>query len=163
MDLTTLRTSACLDIVATQERLYAFIAEMSRMGEISPECVGGSWVSDARGPGAIFIGLNAAGDTRWRRRIRIETANPPYEFSWLNLGDPDESVDEGPGIARWGFAFRPIDGGTRVEETWALINEHPRLSALGVEGLRGLRSRFERGMEMTLANLKVLMEGFQVG
>jgi hypothetical protein len=158
MDLTTLRASACLDIAASRERLYAFIAEMSRMGEISPECQGGRWVGDARGPGAIFIGLNAAGERRWRRRIRIETAEPPYEFTWVNLGDLNESTDEGPGIARWSFGFTAIDDGTRVEESWALIDEHPRLTALGAKGLRSLQSRFEHGMEITLANLKALME-----
>ena len=52
------------------EAAYDLIADMPRMGEISPECTGGTWASGAHGLGAIFIGSNTAGDRTWQRQIR---------------------------------------------------------------------------------------------
>jgi uncharacterized protein YndB with AHSA1/START domain len=157
MDLTRFRTSASILIGTSTAQVYDFIADMPRMGEISPECTGGTWASDARGVGAIFIGSNTAGERSWQRRIRVAVAEAPLEFAWENLGDPAATSDDDPGAARWGYTFTPDDGGTTVVETWALL-DNPRLQSLGEEVLTGLQARMHAGIEQTLANLKQLLE-----
>src|ERR1700722_8934000 len=108
MDLTAFRASASVVIAAPPAEIYAFIADMTRMGEISPECTGGTWESESRGAGATFIGSNTAGDRTWQRRIRIAVADPPREFAFENVGDPavPASEDDLP-MARWCYTFVP--------------------------------------------------------
>ncbi|HEY3942734.1 MAG TPA: SRPBCC family protein [Acidimicrobiales bacterium] len=158
MDPSTFEAAASTLIAATPEQLYAFIADMPRMGEVSPECTGGTWDGDARGVGALFIGTNKAGDRTWQRRIRVTVADPPREFAWENLGDAAAPLDpDAVGAARWGYTFRAVDGGTVVDESWRLL-DHPRLRELGEERLHQLRDRNRAGMEQTLARLKELVE-----
>jgi hypothetical protein len=157
MDLSTFRASARITIDAPAEEIYAFIADMPRMGEISPVSTGGSWESDARGVGALFLGTNRAGDREWQRRIRVATADAPREFAWENLGDPASATSDGTAAARWGYTFTPVDGGTQVEESWRLLDD-PRLEAVGEEQLRQLQIRNQADMETTLANLKRVLE-----
>jgi Polyketide cyclase / dehydrase and lipid transport len=158
MDLTTFHASASVVIAAPPAEIYAFIADMPRMGEISPECTGGTWESESRGVGAMFIGSNTAGDRTWQRRIRVAVVDPPLEFAWENLGDAAVPVsDDDMAAARWGYTFTPVEGGTKVDETWGLLN-NPRLEAVGEERLRQLQVRNQSGMEQTLANLKQLLE-----
>jgi hypothetical protein len=157
MDLSTFRASASVTIAALPEEIYAFIADMPRMAEISPVSTGGAWESAARGVGALFLGTNRAGDREWQRRIRVATADAPREFAWENLGDPAAATGDGPAAARWGYTFTPVDGGTQVEESWRLLDD-PRLEAVGEEQLRQLQVRNEADMATTLANLKRLLE-----
>src|ERR1700722_13404161 len=131
---------------------------MPRMGEISPECTGGVWESESRSVGAMFLGSNTSGDRSWQRRIRVVVADPPNEFAWENLGDAAVPLSaEATGAARWGYTFASEDGGTRVEETWSLLDD-PRLLEVGEERLRQLETRNQGGMEQTLAKLKELLE-----
>jgi hypothetical protein len=158
MDLTTFRASASTTIAVSPDKAYAFIADMPRIGEISPECTGGTWDGERRGVGAIFIGSNTAGERTWQRRLRVVVADAPREFAWENLGDPAvPASDADTGAARWGYTFTPAEGGTEVEETWSLLDD-PRLEAVGEEVLRKLQERNQAGMQETLANLKALFE-----
>ena len=158
MDLSTFRASASITIAAPAEEIYRFIADMPRIGEISPECTGGAWESEARGEGAIFIGSNTASDRTWQRRIRVAVASPPREFAFENLSDAavPASPEDTP-IARWRYTFTSDEGGTRVEETWEYL-EHPRLETLGEERMRIRQATNQSGIEQTLANLKVLFK-----
>jgi hypothetical protein len=156
MDLRSFSAAASTVIDAPAQPIYAFIADMPRIGEISPECSGGAWESDERGVGALFVGSNTLGERSWQRRIRVVVADPPREFAWENLGDPSEPITADTiGAARWTYIFTPVEGGTRVDETWCLL-DNPRLQAVPEDQLRGLESRNRTGMEETLANLKSL-------
>jgi hypothetical protein len=158
MDVSTFRASASITISAPVEDIYSFIADMTRIGEISPECTGGAWANEDRGEGAIFIGSNTAGDRTWQRRIRVAVASPPREFAFENMSDAalPASPDDKP-VARWCYTFTPDEGGTRVEETWEFI-DHPLLENLGEERMRIRQATNQSGIEQTLVNLKVLLE-----
>ncbi len=56
------------------------------------------------------------------------------------------------GRARWRYRFEPIDGGTRVTESWDL-SPSPRLLALALRLLR-FPARNRTGMERTLERLE---------
>ena len=61
-------------------------------------------------------------------------------------------------MAEWTYRFRPVADGTEVEETWRIIRDDERITALPEEQLKGLLSMTETGIETTLANLKEIVE-----
>ena len=159
VDISPLRASGSVVVDAAPEALYEFIADMPSVGEISAQCTGGVWVSDARGVGALFVGSNTWGDTTWTATMRVAVADPGREFAWENLGAADApAADDAPGLVRWGYTFEPVDGGTRVEETWRILQAYPELEA-GEAGLpERLPQQMGRAIEKTLAKLKAKFE-----
>ncbi|MBV9039841.1 MAG: SRPBCC family protein [Acidimicrobiia bacterium] len=102
-----------IDIDAPPERLYDMVSDLSRMGEWSPENLGGKWLGGASGPaeGARFKARNRNGWRRWSTKVRIVTANPPKEVAW-------ESSAFGLKVALWRYRFEPNGkGGTTVTES----------------------------------------------
>ena len=130
-------------INASPERLYQMVADLRRMGEWSPECQAVEWEDGATGPaeGARFVGHNRGGPRglmRWSRRGRILTADAGREFAFATEEGGRESTV-------WRYRFEPVEGGTRVTESydvkripvWARIldvptNRHREL----LEGMR---------------------------
>jgi hypothetical protein len=83
------------------------------MGELSPENTGGMWVNGATGPavGAEFRGTNSRGTKHWATTAIVERADRGHEFAFR--------VKVGPvKVARWSYRFEPVEGGTKVTETW---------------------------------------------
>jgi uncharacterized protein YndB with AHSA1/START domain len=118
-------------IGAPPERVYAMVADLPRMGEWSPECQRVEWLEGSTGPavGARFIGHNRGGPgglLKWSRRGRVLTAEQGREFAFAT----EEGGKEG---VVWRYRFEPIEGGTRVTEsyeigsipTWARIVDVP--------------------------------------
>src|SRR5438067_4322486 len=102
-----------IDIDAPPERLYEMVSDLSRMGEWSPENLGGTWLGGAAGAtaGARFKGRNRSGWRRWRTVCRVVTADPGREVSW-------ESSALGLKVALWRYRFEPNGrGGTTVIES----------------------------------------------
>jgi uncharacterized protein YndB with AHSA1/START domain len=102
-----------IDIDAPPERLYGMVSDLSRMGEWSPENLGGKWLGGATGAaeGARFKGRNRNGWRRWSTKVRIVTANPPKEVAW-------ESSAFGMKVALWRYRFEANGkGGTTVTES----------------------------------------------
>jgi polyketide cyclase/dehydrase/lipid transport protein len=159
MDLTDLQAAASIVIAAPSDALYEFVADMPRAGEVSPVCTGGEWETDARGVGATFIGTNTMGERTWQARMKVAVADAPREFAWENIGAPDQPLpDDVVAAARWTYTFTPVDGGTRVDESWRMLLSGPQLEAIGEERLKAIPGWNQAGMETTLANLKALFE-----
>ncbi len=97
---------------ATPEQLYAMVADVTRMGEWSPETTSCRWLGDASGPqvGARFVGVNKASWHVWATVCRVTDATPGRRFAFdVALGLP---------VANWAYRFEPVEGGTRVVQTW---------------------------------------------
>jgi polyketide cyclase/dehydrase/lipid transport protein len=128
---------------ATPELIYDLVADLPRMGEWSPECQRLEWADGAAGPvpGAKFVGHNRGGPRdliRWSRRGRVLIADRGRELAFVTEEGGRESTE-------WRYRFEPVDGGTRVTESykvkwipaWARIvdvptNRHREL----LEGMR---------------------------
>ena len=136
MDISAFTALAASFIAAPPDELYDFIADMPAMGAISPQCIGGEWESDQRGVGAFFIGSNAMGERTWQARMRVSVADRPREFAWENLGSVD--WDSPTPLVRWGYTFDAVDGGTRVEETWRILQSYSALEAFDQAAQDGL-------------------------
>ncbi|MBV8952456.1 MAG: SRPBCC family protein [Actinobacteria bacterium] len=137
-------------IDGSAERLYDMVADMPRMGEWSPECGSVEWTDGATRPrpGARFIGHNHTGPggiIRWSRPGRVLTADPGREFTFVT----EEGGREG---VVWRYRFEPVDGGTRVTESYEIkwIPTWARIGDVLTNRHRGLL----KAMRHTLTKLK---------
>ncbi|MEV8016049.1 cytochrome P450 [Streptomyces sp. NPDC086554] len=145
------------EIAASPDVVWAALADVTRMGEWSPECTGGRWIGGATraAAGARFEGANRKDRVRWTTRCAITLAEPGRALAW--------EVKVGVPLSRWSFTLTPTESGTLVEQTWRDLRVGPfgALAArLGEAGLRtGPRADHnERGMRATLTALKQHLE-----
>ncbi|MBV9660068.1 MAG: SRPBCC family protein [Acidimicrobiales bacterium] len=159
MQIEDLHAEGSTVIAAPADDLYAFISDMPRMGEVSPVCVGGRWESDERGVGATFVGSNVTPQRSWEARMRVAVADAPHEFAWDNMGGMESPLPlEGEGSARWTYRFTPVEGGTRVEESWRILRLTPQLEAAGPDVLTAFAEHNRGGIQETLTALKARFE-----
>lgn len=141
--------SATARIAAPAATLYALVSDVARMGEWSPENVGGRWLGGVSSPaaGARFRGSNRRGWRRWSTTCTVVVADPGCTFAF------DVSVAGIP-ASRWTYEFRPDGDGTMVTETW--IDRRPRWFALlagAAMGINDIRAHNQENIRATLANL----------
>jgi hypothetical protein len=150
--------SQSMVIEAPAERIYALVSDLPRMGQWSPECRKVEWLEGSTGPveGAVFIGHNRGGPgnlMKWSRRGRVLVADPAREFAFVTEEGGRQSTE-------WRYRMEPLEGGTRVTEsyvvrwipTWARILDVPTNRA------RELRE----AMQYTLERLKNAAEATPV-
>jgi len=145
-------------IDAPPERLYDMVADLECMGQWSPECQRVEWTDGSGGSaqGATFVGHNKGGPMglmKWSRHGRVVTADPGREFSFATEEGGREST-------LWSYRFDPVEGGTRVTEsydvkwipTWARIVDVPT----------NRHGELQEAMRHTLRRLKAAAEGSPV-
>src|SRR5215213_268806 len=121
-----MRTSGSVTehVQGAPEDLYALVANVTRIGEFSPECRGAEWL-EGGGParaGMRFRGRNEASRLlRWSRVCEVATAEPGREFSFRTVATitkPDSTL--------WTYRFEPAGGGTDVTESYEVVRLPPR-------------------------------------
>lgn len=124
--------SESIVIAGEPGRLYEMVADVTRMGEWSPVCKRCWWDDDAdQGVDSWFTGHNETPERTWETRSRVAAAEPGREFAFVVGGDR----------VRWGYHFEPVEGGTRVTESWEPL---PGL-------LSAFRERYGDGAEAEIA------------
>ena len=110
-ELSTISRST--SIAAPADRVWALVSDLPRMGDYSPEAVGGSWVG-GKGPevGAVFRGRNRQGLRRWSTRSEVVRCVPGREFAF-------EVSAVGMLAAEWAYVVEPEGAGCRLTETWS--------------------------------------------
>jgi hypothetical protein len=144
-----------LEIRSTPERVYDMVADITRMGEWSPECYRCEWIGDhsQAGVGARFMGYNRSGLFRWSNVSEIVVADRGRELAWI-MGGPEKSYSS------WRYAFEAVPSGTLVTESFRSLR-HTLLGRLGALPLGGERKReqlLRAGLAATLERLKVAAE-----
>lgn len=142
---------ASIDVAAPPEQVWALVADVTRMGEWSPECVRAEWRGGATGPapGARFHGYNKIATYEWDVPCVVVECEPGRRFSFrVPPSDPNGTV--------WTYDFEPApDGGTRVTESF----HAPFLNIPGSpSNFAGRYEMLVAGMEQTLTNLKAAAE-----
>lgn len=142
--------------------VYRMVSDITRMGEWSPVCKSCWWDADA-GPangaepqaGDGFTGRNETPERTWETHSVVETADAGREFAFLVSG----------GWTRWGYTFEPVDGGTKVTESWHFLpaGEAGFAQRYGdpVETAAQIDKRFRtarEGIPATLAAIKAAAE-----
>jgi hypothetical protein len=105
--------SAQVKVAASREAVYDLIADVTRMGEWSPECYRCDWLGGATvaAVGARFRGSNRFGIFRWSRTCEVLSAERGAEFSFRAV--PDRMFRSS---TRWTFRFAAEADGTLVEQ-----------------------------------------------
>ena len=114
--MTTNRTrsdSVSIDIAAPPARVYDLVADITRMGEWSPECYQCTW-KGATGPavGARFKAKNKGGrGPSWFNTPTVTVAEPGDAFAFNRSGPA-------VGSYTWRYDLEPIPAGTRLTESF---------------------------------------------
>ena len=136
-------------IAAPADYLYDLVSDVTRMGEWSPENVGGRWVGEVSAPvvGARFRGSNRRGWRRWSTTCTVVAAEPGRRFAF-------NVAFAGIPASRWTYHFRPDGDATIVTETWA--DRRPKWFARlagATMGVGDIRAHNQENISRTLANL----------
>ncbi len=116
--------SVMVQVDAPPARVYDLVADITRIGEFSPECRGARWLGEVRqpAPGARFRGRNVASPLlRWSRTCEVVTADPGREFSFRTLPTPAK-----PDSTVWRYRFEPAGSGVEVTECYEIVKPPPR-------------------------------------
>lgn len=101
-------------IAAPPQAVYEAVADVTRMGEWSPENAGATWLDGATEakPGARFTGHNKHGRYHWSTSCTVMTADPGREISW------EVSSTFNLPVSLWKYRFAADgSGGTTVTES----------------------------------------------
>lgn len=144
------QSSASIEVNAAPDVTWQLVADITRMGEWSPECVRAEWEDGANGPevGAHFHGFNRAGTFEWDVPCVVTECEPGKVFAF--------EVPRGAApSSQWRYEFAPCTAGTTLTESFdaPLIN---------VEGSpSNFEGRFEmlaEGIKTTISNIKAAAE-----
>ncbi len=107
--MSDLRHSESVVVACSPEVLYDIVSDVTRTGEWSPVCRA-CWWDQGAGPsvGSWFTGRNETPQRTWETRSQVVVADRGREFAWAVGGS----------WVRWGFTLTPVEGGTRLTESW---------------------------------------------
>jgi uncharacterized protein YndB with AHSA1/START domain len=144
--------SAQITIDRPPAEVWAAIADVTRMGDWSPECIAGRWLGGATGPavGAKFEGDNVAKVAgrvvkRWTTTSEVTACEPGSSFEFV--------AEE---YTTWRYRFEPAATGTLVTESF----EYTAKGFMGFVYDRVLfrQKMMTKGMQSTLERVKVALE-----
>ena len=146
--------SVTQDISAPAELVWALVTDLPRMGEWSPENLGGEWVKGATGAavGARFKGRNKNGSKAWSTSVRVNEVDAPKKFSFALMALGKNWCD-------WVYEITPSGAGCTVTHSW--IDHRSKFAIRLGKLVSGGADRSEhnrRNMEATLRNLKTAAE-----
>ena len=142
-------------IAAPPEQVWELVADVTRMGEWSPETTGCEWTGGATQPavGARFRGSNRIGWRRWSTTCEVSACEPGRTFAF--------EVRTGPlAVATWSYVLTPTDDGCVVEEAW-IDRRGPVIKVVGTlaSGVGDRAAHNRRNMEATLDRIAAAAEG----
>ena len=144
-------------VAARPDDVYALVADVTRTPEFSPDVLRCTWLDGATGPavGARFEAVNTtpAGKT-WKNRPVVTVADPGREFTFAR-------TEPFAGTIAWRYRFEPVDGGTRVVESYEVERPVTRLGWFVIEKVFRAGNRREElrtGMRTTLERLRAAAE-----
>ena len=149
-------------VAAPPGEIYALVADVTRTPEFSPEVVSCRWLDGATGPvvGVRFEAVNttSAGKT-WKNRPVVTVAQPGREFAFAR-------TEPFAGTIVWRYRFEPVDGGTRVVESYEVERPVTRVGWFVIEKVFRAGNRREAlrtGMQTTLERIRTTAEGARTG
>lgn len=109
---------ASIEIAAPPADVYDLIADITRMGEWSPECYLCEWVGEIHEPviGARFRGHNRMGPLRWSTTCQIVTADRGREFAFTVIHEKNDRES-----TRWRYCFSAAETGTVLTESFEFV------------------------------------------
>ena len=153
---TATRGEASVTVAASPETVYDLIADVSRIGERSPECYRAQWLDGATRAevGARFRGHNRIGPIRWATTCIVTKADRGREFAFTVVNPKGREETE------WRYVLTADADGTNVTESYNFLwcPWAARVAELPFPRDKQLR----RGIQQTLAAIKSAAEAAQV-
>ena len=142
-------------VAAAPERVWALVADLSRMPEWSPEAAAVEWLDGATGPapGARFRGSNRNGLRRWSTTCTVVVADAPRQIAW-------RVRSLGMAVSLWRYRLEPDgEGGTVLTEPTD-DGRGPVMRAIArpATGVADRAEHNRRTMAETLARIKAAAE-----
>lgn len=145
-----------VEVAAAPDTVWAMISDLPRMGEFSPENVGGVWVHGSTGPalGARFRGTNVNGSLQWWTKVRVVACTPGRHFAF------DVRTPFGVRVSRWEYVIAPTPSGCLLTENWYRVGNWFIRKIMGpkVTGRQDRPGFNEHSIEHTLAAVKAKAE-----
>jgi hypothetical protein len=106
--------SRSVRVAAPPSAVWSMVTDLPRMGDLSPENIGGRWLDGATGPavGARFRGVNRNGEKEWWTRVRVVECEPARRFMF------DVRSPFGVRVSRWAYEITPAENGCVLTEHW---------------------------------------------
>lgn len=126
---------ARVHIDAPPEQIYALVADITRMGEWSPECYRCEWLDGAGSAavGARFKGYNRH-RIRWTNKPTVIAADPGREFAFTRTGP-------GAGKVTWRYRMTPNGGGTHLVESYEVVTPPAAVMGAMTGLMTGIKDR----------------------
>jgi hypothetical protein len=157
---TLTRDELSVHVDASPDEVYALVSDVTRTPEYSPEVLRCTWLDGAEGPavGVRFAAVNRFDrGPAWRNRPVITVADPGREFSFVRR-EPLGLT----GTIRWTYRMVEEGSGTRVHESYEVLEPITRVGWLLIGGLlrrTDRRAEMREGMASSLARLQAVLEG----
>jgi hypothetical protein len=147
--------SESVNIAADPAAVYDRIANVSTVGDYSPEATGALRAPERLAVGDTFWGTNRRGLWIWVTRCRVTRADRGRGFAF--------EVDLGPlPVSTWSYEIAATEDGCTVTETWVDRREGKRGSLLSKAGslmIPGPRDEHnQRNIRQSLEALKAAAE-----
>lgn len=139
---------ASIEIDASPDVVYGLVSSLDRMGEWSPEAIGGRWLDGGTGKlGDRFDGDNRAGEREWTRECEVAEAEPGRGFTFV-VGGVEANC------TWWSYELEPSGNGTKLTERWWIVNKTPAMQAATPEQFANRVSLTKSMLSDTLAGIK---------
>lgn len=153
-----------VDVAADPETVWAHVSDPTLTARWSPENIQATTESDTASlpAGASFTGRNKRFGVKWTTRCRVTVSEAPVRFQFVVEAIGVWTPWLRASIATWTYDLVPIDGGTRVIETWDDDRKKwpdPVARAFDKVATRSTFADHNRtNIRTTLANLKAELE-----
>jgi hypothetical protein len=145
--------SASVEINRDPGVVFAAIADVTRIGEWSPECTAARWTGGAIGPA---VGAKFEGDNRVSALgITLKKWTTTSEVTACVAGETFEFVAEG--YTTWRYRLEPTSTGTKVTESYEYTSQ-PGWQTFVYETVMRRPAAMMRGMQRTLERIKQSVE-----
>lgn len=150
------RDNVSAHVAGSPEQVYDLVADVTRMPQLSPEILRCVWLDGVTGPalGARFEATNKAGrGPAWKNRPVITSAERGRELAFTR-------TEKFAGSINWRYRFTPDGDGTRVTESYEVIEPVTRLGWFVIDKIYGRHDRrhdLHQGMLATLERINALL------
>lgn len=139
-------------IEAPPDLVYGLVSDIERMGEWSPEAVGGQWLRGGTGVvGDWFEGTNRSGEREWSRECEVAEAEPGVGFTFVVLGVEANCT-------WWSYELESVESGTKLTERWWMVNKTPAMQAATPEQFAARVELTRSMLGETIAGMKRVAE-----
>ena len=147
------QNSASVEINGEPAVVFSAIADVTRMGEWSPECIAARWVGGATGPA---VDAKFEGDNRVAVfGVTLKKWTTTSEVTACVPGEVFEFVAEG--YTTWRYRLERSATGTKVTESYEYASQHG-VQRFVYETLLRRPAAMVRGMQRTLERIKQSVE-----